>query len=308
MMRRLLLRRVALLVPTLLGVGTLVFAFLHLVPGDPVEIMLGESAAPADAAALRHELGLDRPLGAQLVRFFAGAAHGDLGRSIAFRAPVLHVVLQRWPATLELAAAALLLAIAFAIPLGVVAAVRPRSLADRLVRLVSLAGACLPTFWLGPLLVLVFGLQLGWLPVSGRGGLGHLVLPAITMASGMTGILVRLTRTTVLSALRDDYVRTARAKGANEWRVVTVHALRNALPAVATVLALQAGALLAGAVITETIFAWPGIGRLVVQAIDARDYPLVQGCVLAIGFAYVLVNAAADVLHGWLDPRLRDAG
>jgi len=306
-MRRLLLRRLVLLVPTLLGVGLLVAGFLRLVPGDPVEIMLGESATPGDVAALRHELGLDQPLPAQLVGFLARAARGDLGRSITFRAPVLRVVLERYPATLELAAAALVLALTVAVPLGVAAAVRPRSLADRLVRIVSLAGVCLPSFWLGPLLVLVFSLHLGWLPVSGRGTLRHLVLPAVTLASGMTGILVRLTRTSVLAVLREDFVRTARAKGANEWRVLGVHALRNALPPVATVAALQAGALLAGAVITETIFAWPGVGRLVVQAIDARDYPLVQGCVLAIGVGYVLVNAAADLLHGLLDPRLRDA-
>lgn len=307
-MRRLLLHRLALLVPTLLGVGLLVAGFLRLVPGDPVEIMLGESATPGDVAALRHELGLDQPLPAQLLGFLTRAARGDLGRSIAFRAPVLHVVLARYPATLELAAAALALALAVAVPLGVVAAVRPRSVADRLVRVVSLAGVCLPSFWLGPLLVLVFSLHLGWLPVSGRGTLRHLVLPAVTLASGMTGILVRLTRTSMLAVLREDFVRTARAKGAGEWRVLVVHALRNALPPVATVAALQAGALLAGAVITETIFAWPGVGRLVVQAIDARDYPLVQGCVLAIGVGYVLVNAAADLLHGLLDPRLRDAG
>jgi len=306
-MRRLLLRRLVLLVPTLLGVGLLVAGFLRLVPGDPVEIMLGESATPGDLAALRHDLGLDQPLPAQLASFVARAAHGDLGRSITFRAPVLHVVLARYPATLELAATALLLALAVAVPLGVVAALRPRSFADRLVRVVSLAGVCLPSFWLGPLLVLAFSLHLGWLPVSGRGSLRHLVLPAVTLASGMTGILVRLTRTSVLTVLREDFVRTARAKGASEGRVIVGHVLRNALPPVATVAALQAGALLGGAVITETIFAWPGVGRLVVQAIDARDYPLVQGCVLAIGVGYVLVNAAADLLHGLLDPRLRDA-
>ena len=219
-MRRLLLRRLVLLVPTLLGVGLLVAGFLRLVPGDPVEIMLGESATPGDVAALRHELGLDQPLPAQLVGFLARAARGDLGRSITFRAPVLRVVLERYPATLELAAAALVLALTVAVPLGVAAAVRPRSLADRLVRIVSLAGVCLPSFWLGPLLVLVFSLHLGWLPVSGRGTLRHLVLPAVTLASGMTGILVRLTRTSVLAVLREDFVRTARAKGANEWRVL----------------------------------------------------------------------------------------
>ena len=306
-MRRLVARRLILLVPTLLGAAILVFAFLHLVPGDPVEIMLGESAAPADAAALRHELGLDRPLTVQLGRFLLHAARGDLGQSIAFRAPVVQVIAARYPATLELAGAALVLALVLALPLGIVAAVRERSPVDRLVRVLSLAGVCLPTLWLGPLLILVFSIELGWLPVSGRGGLGHLVLPALTLALGMMGILVRLTRASLLTALREDYVRTARAKGASEWAVVGRHALANALLPVTTVVGLQAGALLAGAVITETIFAWPGLGRLLVQAISARDYPLVQGCVLAIGVTYVAFNTAADLLCGALDPRLRDA-
>jgi|RhiMetdeSRZDD1v2_1073273.scaffolds.fasta_scaffold372879_2 ABC-type dipeptide/oligopeptide/nickel transport system permease component len=300
-------RRVALLVPTLLGVATLVFAFLHLVPGDPVEIMLGESAAPADVAELRRELGLDRPLVVQYGRFLAHAARGDLGRSIVYRAPVSHVIATRYPATLELAGAAFLIALALALPLGVVAAVRPRSALDRGARLASLAGVCLPSFWLGPLLILVFSLRLAWLPVSGRGGVAHLVLPAVTLGLGMAGILVRLTRTSMLAALREDYVRSARAKGAPERRVVLVHALRNALVPVTTVAGLQAGGLLAGAIITETIFAWPGLGRLVVQAIDARDYPLVQGCVLAIAASYVLVNTATDLLQRAIDPRVGDA-
>jgi peptide/nickel transport system permease protein len=300
-------RRLALLVPTLLGVATLVFAFLHLVPGDPVEIMLGESAAPADVAELRRELGLDRPLLVQYGRFLAHAARGDLGRSIVYRAPVSHVIATRYPATLELAAAALVVALALALPLGIVAAVRPRSALDRGARLASLAGVCLPSFWLGPLLILVFSLRLGWLPVSGRGGIAHLVLPAVTLGLGMAGILVRLTRTSMLAALREDYVRSARAKGAPERRVVLVHALRNALVPVTTVAGLQAGALLAGAIITETIFAWPGLGRLVVQAIDARDYPLVQGCVLAIAASYVVVNTATDLLQRAIDPRIGDA-
>jgi peptide/nickel transport system permease protein len=300
-------RRLALLVPTLLGVATLVFAFLHLVPGDPVEIMLGESAAPADVAELRRELGLDRPLLVQYGRFLAHAARGDLGRSIVYRAPVSHVIATRYPATLELAAAALVVALALALPLGIVAAVRPRSALDRGARLASLAGVCLPSFWLGPLLILVFSLRLGWLPVSGRGGIAHLVLPAVTLGLGMAGILVRLTRTSMLAALREDYVRSARAKGAPERRVVLVHALRNALVPVTTVAGLQAGALLTGAIITETIFAWPGLGRLVVQAIDARDYPLVQGCVLAIAASYVVVNTATDLLQRAIDPRIGDA-
>jgi ABC-type dipeptide/oligopeptide/nickel transport system permease component len=305
--RALLLRRLALLVPTLLGVATLVFAILHLVPGDPAEIMLGEGAAPADVVALRRELGLDRPLAQQYARFLGRAALGDLGQSFTYREPVTQVIAARYPATLELAVAALCLAVGLALPLGAAAALRPRSWLDRVARSASLAGVCLPSFWLGPLLILVFAIHLGWTPVSGRGGMSHLVLPATTLALGMAGILVRLTRTSVLTALREDYVRTARAKGASEWRVVAVHAFRNALLPVTTIIGLQAGGLLAGAAITETIFAWPGLGRLLLQAIDARDYPLVQGCVLAIGVTYVVINTATDVLHLWADPRLRHA-
>jgi ABC-type dipeptide/oligopeptide/nickel transport system permease component len=300
-------RRLLLVVPTLLGVAVLVFSFIHLVPGDPVDIMLGESAEPADAAALRHALGLDRPLGAQLLTFLSRTARGDLGESVAFREPVAALVAARLPATLELAAAALAFALALAIPLGVVAAIRRGSVTDRVVRVASLVGACVPTIWLGPLLVLVFSLHLGWLPTSGRGGADHLVLPALTLGLGMAGVLLRLTRTSVIEALAEDSTRTARAKGAPPWRVVGVHALRMALGPVVTVTGLQLGALLAGAVVTETIFAWPGLGRLVVQAIGARDYPLVQGCVLVFGVTYVVVNACTDVLLAALDPRLRDA-
>ncbi len=306
-MRRLLVRRLLLLVPTMLGAATIVFALLRAVPGDPVEIMLGESASPADVAALRRDLGLDGPPAVQYLTFLSRVARGDLGISITYRAPVTTVIAARYGATLELAGAAALVAVGFALPLGLLAAARPRSLVDRLARLVSLLGACLPSFWLGPLLILVFSIELGWLPVSGRAGLDSVVLPALTLGLGMAGILVRLTRATMLAALREDWIRTARAKGLPEWRVFALHALRSALPPVVTVAGLQAGALLAGAIITETIFAWPGLGRLVVQAIDARDYPLVQGCVLAIAFTYLLMNTAADLLHRVLDPRLRDA-
>jgi peptide/nickel transport system permease protein len=305
-MRRLLARRLLLLLPTLLGVTLLVFAFLHLLPGDPVEIMLGESAAPADVAALRTQLGLDRPIPVQLARFLISAARGDLGSSVVFRAPVTRVIAARYPATIELAAAALVVALGIALPLGVIAAVRRGRPADRAARLLSLAGVCLPSVCLGPLLVLLFAIELGCLPVSGRGGLAHLVLPAVTLALGMIGVLVRLTRSSLLAALGEDYVRTARAKGASRWRATVRHALRNALLPLTTIVGLQAGGLLAGAVITETIFAWPGVGRLLVEAIGARDYPLVQGCVLAIGFTYVAVNALTDVVQGALDPRLRD--
>lgn len=291
----------------MLGAATIVFALLRAVPGDPVEIMLGESALPADVAALRRDLGLDGPHAAQYLAFLSRVARGDLGVSITYRAPVATVIASRYGATLELAGAAALVAVGFALPFGLLAASRPRSLVDRFARLVSLLGACLPSFWLGPLLILVFSIELGWLPVSGRAGPESVVLPALTLGLGMAGILVRLTRATMLAALREDWIRTARAKGTPEWRVFALHALRNALPPVVTVAGLQAGGLLAGAIITETIFAWPGLGRLVVQAIDARDYPLVQGCVLAIAFTYLLMNTATDLLHRVLDPRLRDA-
>ena len=291
----------------MLGAATIVFALLRAVPGDPVEIMLGESASPADVAATRRDLGLDGPPAAQYVTFLSRVARGDLGVSITYRAPVAAVIASRYGATLQLAGAAAFVAAAFALPLGLLAAARPHSLIDRLARLVSLLGACLPSFWLGPLLILVFAIELGWLPVSGRAGPESVILPALTLGLGMAGILVRLTRATMLAALREDWIRTARAKGTPEWRVFALHALRSALPPVVTVAGLQAGGLLAGAIITETIFAWPGLGRLVVQAIDARDYPLVQGCVLAIAFTYLLMNTATDLLHRVLDPRLRDA-
>jgi peptide/nickel transport system permease protein len=306
LMWQLAARRLALLVPTLLGVATLTFAVLHFVPGDPVDVLLGESATPADREALRRDLGLDRPLAAQYVGYLVGLTRGDLGHSLAFRAPVASVVASRYPATLELAGAALGAALLVALPLGIVGALRPRSWLDRTARIASLVGVCIPTLCLGPGLILLFSMQLGWLPVSGRGGIAHLVLPAATLGLGMAGVLVRQTRTSVLAAIHEDYVRTARAKGLPEWRVVLSHVLRNALIPIVTVSGLQAGSLLAGAVITETIFAWPGVGRLAVQAIGARDFSLVQGCVLAMGITYVLVNSLTDLLYRAIDPRLRD--
>jgi peptide/nickel transport system permease protein len=254
-----------------------------------------------ELAATRHALGLDRPLPEQLAGFVGRLARGDLGTSIAFRAPVARVIRERLPATVLLAASALLLAVVAALPLGTAAALRPGSLLDRGARLLSLAGVAVPSFVLGPVLVLVFAIGLGWLPVSGNDGPAHLVLPATTLALGLSGVLVRLTRAAMLDALSADHLRTARAKGAGP-----VHALRTALSPVVTVIGLQAGALLAGAIVTETIFAWPGVGRLVVQAIGARDYPLVQGCVLTIGLAYVAVNLATDAALALLDPRVRD--
>jgi peptide/nickel transport system permease protein len=305
-MGRLVARRLALLLPTLLGLLLLAFAFLHLIPGDPVEIMLGETAAPADVIALRHDLGLDRTPLAQLGHFLQRVAHGDLGHSISLRAPVSRVIAARYPATLELAAAALAIAVCVGLPVGILAAVRRGTTFDRLARILSLTGLCLPSVGLGPLLILVFSIWLGWTPVSGRGDASHLILPALTLALGMVGILVRLTRAAMLAALGEDYVRAALARGAPFARAAVRHAFPNALPPILAVLGLQTGALLAGTVITETVFAWPGLGRLVVQAIAARDYPLVQGCVLVIGITYVTVNLLVDIAGAVFDPRLRD--
>jgi ABC-type dipeptide/oligopeptide/nickel transport system permease component len=299
-------RRLVLVLPTLAGLVLLVATFLRLVPGDPVEIMLGEAALPADAAAMRSALGLDRSLPEQIVHFTTGLLRGDLGHSIAFREPVGRVIAQRYPATLELAAASLVLAVLLGVPLGVLAATRRGTPVDAAARALSLAGVCLPSLWLGPLLALVFSIQLGWLPVSGRGTPAHLVLPAVSLALGMMGLLVRLTRASVLAMLHEGHVLAARARGASERLVVWRHVVRNAAGPIVTVVGLQAGALLAGAVVTETIFAWPGIGRLLVQAIGARDYPLVQGCVLTIGVTYVGLNLATDLVLAALDPRLRD--
>jgi len=302
---RYLLRRVVLTVPVLLGVATLVFALIHLVPGDPVQAMLGETASAEDVAALRTQLGLDRPLTTQYAAFLRGLAVGDLGRSLRTGQPVLPQLVERLPATAELALAAMAVAVLIAIPLGVAGAVWRGTIVDYAATMLSLAGVSIPNFWLGPLLALVFAVELGWLPVSGRGTLAHLVLPAISLGAALAAILARMTRATLLEELREPYVQAARARGASRRRAVLRHALRNSLIPVVTLLGLQFGAVLTGAVITETIFAWPGVGRLLIQSIGFRDYPLVQGCILLIALTYVLVNLLTDLLYGVLDPRIR---
>ena len=298
-------RRLLLLVPTVLGVLTLVFFLVHLIPGDPVEVMLGETASSADLNQLRADLGLDRPLGEQYARFLGGLARGDLGRSFFYRKPVLAVIGAALPATAVLAAAALAVALLIALPVGVVAAVRRNRLTDRLALVGSLVGVSMPNFWLGPLLIILFSFRLGWLPVSGREGASSLVLPALTLGTALSAILVRMTRASMLDVLGEDYLRTARAKGVGERTVIARHALRNALLPVVTIVGLQFGALLSGAVITENVFAWPGVGTLLIQAITARDYPLVQGCVLVISLCYVVVNFLTDALYAIIDPRVR---
>ena len=304
-MLRYFLRRVLLAVPVLLGVATLVFSLIHLVPGDPAQAMLGDGAAPKDIAELRTNLGLDQPLLTQYVTFLRHAITGDLGKSFRTGQPVTTMIVERIPATAELALAAMLVAIVIAIPLGVVAAVWRGTVIDYSAMTFALAGVSIPNFWLGPLLAIVFAVELGWLPVSGRGTLAHLVLPAISLGLALAAILARMTRASLLDELGELYVRAARARGVSNAAAITSHALRNSLVPLLTIIALQFGAVLTGAVITETIFAWPGIGRLLIQSIGFRDYPMVQGCILLIAVTYVSVNLITDLMYGVLDPRIR---
>jgi peptide/nickel transport system permease protein len=267
--------------------------------------MLGENAAASDKDSLRKELGLDKPIAVQYLSYLKGVVTFDLGHSISTGKPVASSIADRFPATLELAGGAMFLAIIMALPIGVVSAYYNGKAIDKGAMFVSLAGLSMPSFWIGPLLILFFAIDLHWFPVSGRDGLSSLVLPSITLGSAMSAILSRLTRSTMIDTLSEDYVTTAISKGASRFSVLFYHALKNALLPVVTVAGLQMGALLAGAIITETIFSWPGIGRLTVQAINARDYPLVQGAVLSISLSYVLVNMLVDILYGWIDPRVR---
>lgn len=304
-MKAFILNRLLSVIPVALGVVTLVFLIIHLTPGDPVEIMLGETAQTADKEELRRELGLDRPILEQYFSFLGKLAHGDLGNSLYTKRSVTESIKERYRATAELALSSMFLAILIAVPLGVIAAARKDTAIDNGAMAVSLIGVSIPSFCIGPLLILVFGIELQWFPVSGRGGLDSLVLPSITLGTAMAAILSRLARSSVIEALNEDFITTARAKGVKERVILFRHALSNALIPVVTVAGLQLGALLAGAIITETIFAWPGIGRLTIQAINARDYPLTQGCVLTIALSYVLVNLIVDVLYTVIDPRVR---
>jgi peptide/nickel transport system permease protein len=304
-MGRFLARRLVLTIPVLLGVATLVFSLIHFIPGDPAQAILGEAAPQADVEELRHRLGLDRPLLEQYAGFLSGLVRGDLGTSLRTGQPVTTQIVERMPATIELAAAAMIVAICVSMPLGIAAAVRRGTFVDHAAMTLALTGVSVPNFWLGPLLAIVFAVELGWLPVSGRGTWGHLILPAVSLGAALAAILARMTRATMLEELREPYVQAARARGVSKSRAIMRHAFRNSLIPVVTLVGLQFGAVLTGAVITETIFAWPGIGRLLIQSIGFRDYPLVQGCILLIALTYVAVNLATDMLYGVLDPRIR---
>jgi ABC-type dipeptide/oligopeptide/nickel transport system permease component len=304
-MYKFVFRRIFFTIPVILGVVTLVFSLIHLVPGDPVQIMLGEGAQASDVEQLRHRLGLDRPVFSQYRTYLWNLIRGDLGVSFRFGEPVRRIVAQRYPATLQLALLSLTTAVMIAVPAGILAATRPGRWLDRSVTSATLLGISLPNFVLGPIAIIVFSILLGWLPVSGRGGISHYVLPVLTLGASLSAILTRMVRASMIEELQEDYVKTARAKGLAESRVLLRHALKNSLIPVVTVLGLQFGTLLAGAIITETIFSWPGIGRLTVQAINSRDYPLVQGVILVIAGTYVLVNLLTDLAYGWLDPRIK---
>lgn len=304
-MLRYLLTRLLYTLPVIWLVVSLVFFLIHLVPGDPIAQMLGEGAPAADLEAARHAYGFDLPISQQYVNYWNGVLHGNLGTSFRYNQSVTHLLLQRYPYTLQLTVAALVVAILLSIPAGVHSARTRNQWDDRAISVVSLFGLSFPNFALGPILILLFSIKAGWLPVSGAGSFANLVLPAITMGSALAAILTRMVRTSMLEELSQDYVRTARAKGLDETTVVYRHALRNAMIPVITVLGLQFGALLAGAVVTEKIFSWPGIGRLTVDAISNRDYYVVQGCILAIGLTYVLVNFLTDFVYSVLNPRIR---
>jgi peptide/nickel transport system permease protein len=307
-----IITRLVLTIPVVWLVVSLVFLLIHLVPGDPIQMMLGEGATPADIGALRHQLGLDLPLHTQYIRYWSGVLHGDLGNSIRLHDSVSHLIAMRYPYTLALTLAALVLGLVLAVPAGILAAVERGRWIDQVLSVVSLFGLSVPVIALGPVLILVFSIALGWLPVSGANAGGtnsidwrYLILPSVAMGASLAAILTRMVRTAMLEELGQDYIRTARAKGLSETAVVYLHALPNALVPIVTLIGLQFGVLLAGAVVTEKIFSWPGLGRLVVDSIANRDYALVQGCLLSIGLTYVLVNLMTDVVYRWINPRMR---
>ena len=302
-----MIKRLVGTIPVIFGVLLLTFLLVHLVPGDPVEVMLGESAAVADRAELRAELGLDQPLAIQFVSYLAKLSRGDFGISIHSKTPISEMLASRIPATVRLACLALIIAVSVGLPLGVIAALNAGKWQDSCATLVSLGASAMPHFWLGPLFMMIFAVWLGWLPVSGMAEHGAIVLPALTLGLGLAAILTRMTRASLLEVLHDDFVRTARAKGLPEREVILRHALRAALLPIVTVVGLQLGSLLAGTVITETVFGWDGIGRLLVESIEKRDYPVTQACVLVIALSYVVINLLTDMVYMRVDPRVRFA-
>jgi len=300
-----MIKRLSGLFVVIFGVLLLTFLLIHVVPGDPVEVMLGDSATQADRSQLRSELGLERPLVQQFAIYLTKVALGDFGQSIHTKTPIANLIKTRYPATLKLATLALLIGLSIGVPLGIYAALKAGQWQDLVVTLVSVRLSAMPAFWLGPILMLVFAVYFGWFPVSGMESNTSIILPALTLGLGLSAILTRMTRTSLLEVLNDDYIRTARAKGLSESTVILRHALRAALLPIITIVGLQMGSLLAGTVITETIFSWDGIGRLLVESIEKRDYPVTQACVLVVALSYVLVNQVTDFVYRLADPRVK---
>jgi len=300
-----LIKRILTGIIVLIGASSIVFIMIHIIPGDPVQAMLGESARPADLESLRHALGLDLPLYQQWLEFFNRLFHFDLGKSLYSQRSVSQLLLERVGPTLILATSSLLVALLLALPLGILAALYQGSTWDRIAMTFSVMGIAIPNFWLGPLLILIFSIYLGWLPVSGQSGFSSIILPALTLGTALAALTSRMIRASLLEVLSEDYILAARAKGLSLSYVVIKHALPNALLPVMTVVGIQLGGLLAGAVITETIFSWPGIGLLTIESIQRRDYPVVQGCILFISFTYVLINLLTDLCYVVIDPRVR---
>ena len=300
-----ILKRLTWTLPVFFGVITLTFLLIHLVPGDPVDIMLGDQAAAMDKQVLRRELGLDRPLVEQYSSFWKGLVRLDLGRSLQSRNPVFQEIMSRLPATIELTLVAMMMAIFLGIPFGVLAAVKKKTWTDRFIMGWGMMGMSMPGFFLGPILIYIFAIKLDLLPVSERGGFEHVILPAMTLANGLACVLMQTTRASMLEVISEDYIQVARAKGAKPYRIYFSHALANALMPIITVLGIQFGALLTGTVIIETIYDWPGLGTLLFQGIQNRNYPLVQGCVLLISFIYVLVNMLTDIAYAAANPKVR---
>lgn len=303
-----LIKKIASFATVIFGVLVLTFLLIHLVPGDPVEVMLGESASTADRVALREDLGLNQPLITQFGGYLNKLSSGDFGQSIHTKTPIIEMLKTRYPATVKLALLSLLIGLCIGIPLGIYAALKANHWQDIVVTLVSVRLSAMPAFWLGPMLMLIFAVWLGWLPVSGMESNTSIILPALTLGFGLSAILTRMTRTSLLEVLNDDYIRTARAKGLSEKTVILRHALRAALLPIITIVGLQMGSLLAGTVITETIFSWDGIGRMLVESIEKRDYSVTQACVLVVALSYVLVNLVTDVLYRLADPRVKFGG
>jgi len=303
------LRRLGLMVFIMLGVSVITFSMMHLVPGDPAEVIAmeryGEEITAETIEHVRRELGLDQPIYVQYSRWLSNVLHGDLGYSHRTDRPVLDEILTRLPATIQLALAGMLVSLIIAIPVGTISATRQYSAADNISMFGALLGVSMPNFWLGLLLIMFFSVHLGWLPVFGRGSIEHLILPAVTLGTGMAAITTRLIRSSILEVLGQDYIRTARAKGLKEKVVIYKHTLKNAMIPVVTIVGLQFASLLEGAVIVEVIFAWPGIGRLLVDSIFARDFMLIQGCILFIAAMFVLVNLLVDISYAYLDPKIR---